>query len=300
MDLEYFNDIVTTSECGSIHKAADRLHLRQQNLSSIIKKVERYYDITIFDRSSKGVTLTRDGEYFLERARKILALAEELEESYKYPSKKHYTNVVDDITLFVPDILSTGRWLNGIQKFNQIFPYINLHILTRSLNDALEAIKHNEKALISTTLPFYESSFADALPDDLTMHQLPVTVYFTAVTGPNNPEAEKYESISVAELLQKKLVIRSSTTAEDSIFFQLLQYYGEPTVQYVIDNTSLFIDFLSNGDYWSLAQKSTNRYDLTHIPLKENLYATVHLIYHKSAAASFPFQTLIKQLSENI
>ena len=43
MNLDYFAYILRTNECGSIRKAAEELYMRQQNLSSIIKKVEYHF-----------------------------------------------------------------------------------------------------------------------------------------------------------------------------------------------------------------------------------------------------------------
>ncbi len=88
MNLDYYQYIATTAECGSISKAAEKLHLRQQNLSGTIRKVEQYYGITIFTRDVKGITLTKDGECFLEKIRQILAIADELEQTHLYPSKR--------------------------------------------------------------------------------------------------------------------------------------------------------------------------------------------------------------------
>lgn len=301
MNLDYLYDIAVTTECGSIHKAADQLFLRQQNLSSIIKKVESYYGITIFERTSKGVKLTVDGQYFMERVHKILALEKELKQLYRYPSNKFYANVVDEMTLYIPNLLSTGRWLSRIQEFNRIFPYVNLHILTLPTAEALEKIQTDDKAIVTVVTPFFEANFTKNLPDILQITKLSSRVSFSAIVSANNMNAAQYSSISVKELLTKTLVLQSSTSIEDHIFYQLLKYYGDPQISYIIDNTSLFVDFMNSGNYWSLAQETSNdRYGFLHIPIKEDLYASVHLIYHKTSADSLILQTLISLLSEKI
>jgi len=55
----------------------------QPNLSRAVKELEESLDITIFQRSSKGITTTPEGEEFLQYAKKILNQVEQVEEIYK-------------------------------------------------------------------------------------------------------------------------------------------------------------------------------------------------------------------------
>ena len=299
MNLDYYQYIATTAECGSISKAAEKLHLRQQNLSGTIRKVEQYYGITIFTRDVKGITLTKDGEYFLEKIRKILTIADELEQTHLYPSKRHYANVVDHITLYMPDMLSSGLWIQKIKDFNNIFPYVELSMLCRPAKEALQLALQDEKAIVALNVPFFATDFLSQLPATLIATELPSKINYTAITRKENPEANTLKQISVDELLEKKLVLHSNVAIEENIFYRLLKYYGEPKIQYVMDNTSLYLDFMNTDNYWSLARETqNNRYNLKTIPLVEDFYSTVQIIRHKSTNDSFIIQTLIKMLSE--
>ena len=299
MNLDYYQYIATTAECGSISKAAEKLHLRQQNLSGTIRKVEQYYGITIFTRDVKGITLTKDGEYFLEKIRKILTIADELEQTHLYPSKRHYANVVDHITLYMPDMLSSGLWIQKIKDFNNIFPYVELSMLCRPAKEALQLALQDEKAIVALNVPFFATDFLSQLPATLIATEVPSKINYTAITRKENPEANTLKQISVDELLEKKLVLHSNVALEENIFYRLLKYYGEPKIQYVMDNTSLYLDFMNTDNYWSLARETqNNRYNLKTIPLVEDFYSTVQIIRHKSTNDSFIIQTLIKMLSE--
>ena len=299
MNLDYYQYIATTAECGSISKAAEKLHLRQQNLSGTIRKVEQYYGITIFTRDVKGITLTKDGEYFLEKIRKILTIADELEQTHLYPSKRHYANVVDHITLYMPDMLSSGLWIQKIKEFNNIFPYVELSMLCRPAKEALQLALQDEKAIVALNVPFFATDFLSQLPATLIATEVPSKINYTAITRKENPEANTLKQISVDELLEKKLVLHSNVALEENIFYRLLKYYGEPKIQYVMDNTSLYLDFMNTDNYWSLARETqNNRYNLKTIPLVEDFYSTVQIIRHKSTNDSFIIQTLIKMLSE--
>lgn len=299
MNLDYFTYILRTSECGSIHKAADQLYMRQQNLSSIIKKVENHYGITIFERGTKGVTLTPDGEYFLERAKTILTAVDELEKNYLYPSKRHYANIVDQITLYNPDMLNSGRYLSVIKAFSRIFPYVKIHIQSTPADKPLEELISDDRTIVTQLRPFFAKDMNQTLPSSFRYVQLPTPMHFAAATRRDNPDVQHLTQISVHDLLSRELVIRSSGALENNIFYKLLCHYGEPNISYVMDNISLFTDLMASGNYWSVAQRAIEgQFGLHLIPVREDFYATVHMIFHESATENFILQTFINLISD--
>ena len=83
MNLLHMKYVVSTADAGSINKAAEELHVAQPNLSRVIREMEADLGIRFFVRSSRGMTLTPDGEQFVGRARKILENVDALESMYK-------------------------------------------------------------------------------------------------------------------------------------------------------------------------------------------------------------------------
>lgn len=68
---------------GSFSKAAQKLYVSQPALSGAVKKIEKdLYGIALFDRTVTPVTLTPAGQYYLEQARKIYELTNELDEHF--------------------------------------------------------------------------------------------------------------------------------------------------------------------------------------------------------------------------
>lgn len=61
-----------------MRKAAEHLYITQAALSAAIALLERELEVTLFERSPKGITLTLAGAEALILARKILALQDEL------------------------------------------------------------------------------------------------------------------------------------------------------------------------------------------------------------------------------
>lgn len=67
---------------GSMHKAAEDLHISQPNIFKIISQLEELLDVPLFERNSKGVLPTIFAERLLERVKPMLgdarAMGEEL------------------------------------------------------------------------------------------------------------------------------------------------------------------------------------------------------------------------------
>ncbi len=82
MNIMHLKYAVEIEKEGSVKKAAETLFMGQPNLSRAIKELESSLGITIFDRSAKGMSVTPEGEEFLQYARKILAQIDEVEKLY--------------------------------------------------------------------------------------------------------------------------------------------------------------------------------------------------------------------------
>ena len=83
MNILHMKYAVEVARAGSLNKAAQTLLIAQPNLSRSIKELEGELGITIFDRSSKGMKLTLEGEEFIGYAQSILRQIEQMEKMYK-------------------------------------------------------------------------------------------------------------------------------------------------------------------------------------------------------------------------
>ena len=83
MNIQYLKYAIEVEKNKSISKAAKNLYMGQPNLSRAIKELEDSLGIVIFERNSKGITVTPNGEEFLQYAKRILSQIDELEEIYK-------------------------------------------------------------------------------------------------------------------------------------------------------------------------------------------------------------------------
>lgn len=75
-DAETVNDdkaaVAETITAEAVSEAAKELFITQPSLTKSVKELEKEMNITIFDRTNKGITVSKEGEIFLGYARQVL------------------------------------------------------------------------------------------------------------------------------------------------------------------------------------------------------------------------------------
>lgn len=82
MTLQQIKYAIGIAEAGSLNKAAEKLYVAQPSLTSTIHALEEELNIEIFNRSSRGISLTNDGREFIANARQLYQNYENLMEKY--------------------------------------------------------------------------------------------------------------------------------------------------------------------------------------------------------------------------
>lgn len=82
MTLQQLRYIVTVAETGNITEAAKRLFISQPSLTNAIHELEKEMQITIFNRTNKGVSVSNEGDTFLSYVRQVLEQTNLLEEKF--------------------------------------------------------------------------------------------------------------------------------------------------------------------------------------------------------------------------
>ena len=104
-DLEIFQMV---AQKGTITEAAKELSYVQSNITSRIKKLEAEMNTALFNRHSRGMTLTPEGKKLLIYSEKILTLTNEMKkviQSREEPAGKLEIGTVETV-IQLPHILS--------------------------------------------------------------------------------------------------------------------------------------------------------------------------------------------------
>lgn len=108
---------LTVARCNNLTRASEQLHLTQPAVSKQIKSLEDELGVLLFERTSGGMSLTRNGEVLLPFADKTLASAVELI-STSGRLRGELSGIVKLGTIIDPESLGLGDFLSWMLKYH--------------------------------------------------------------------------------------------------------------------------------------------------------------------------------------
>lgn len=115
MNLTYLKYALEVERTGSITKAAQQLFMAQPNLSKAIKELEESIGVTIFERTSKGVFVTKEGKMFLSQAKHLIDQINQMEEQYRpIVRPKWYMNISVPRASYITYALA--QWTKSLEQ----------------------------------------------------------------------------------------------------------------------------------------------------------------------------------------
>lgn len=115
MTLQQLKYVIEIVNSGSITEASKRLYISQPSLSTAVKELENEMGIEIFNRTSKGISLSSDGVEFLSYARQVIEQTELLELRYK--DKKVIKKICS---------ISTQHYAFAVNAFSNLIKKLNV------------------------------------------------------------------------------------------------------------------------------------------------------------------------------
>ena len=88
LDIAPLRSYVAVADAGGFQRAADALHLSQGAVSQHVRRLEAAIGRPLVERRGRGSRFTADGERLLSHARRILALHDEVLESFSEETTK--------------------------------------------------------------------------------------------------------------------------------------------------------------------------------------------------------------------
>ena len=136
-NLSSYRIFYAVANAGNISKAAKELYISQPAISKSIQKLEDSVGVRLFDRSSRGVTLTSEGELLyshVKSAFETLSLGEE-------KLRRSITLGVGHLSIGVSSTLCKYILLPYLKDFIKKYPHINISIACHSTNQTLALLE---------------------------------------------------------------------------------------------------------------------------------------------------------------
>lgn len=153
--------ILAIAKYQNISKAADSLFLSRSALNEYLLTLEKHYGTPLFERRKKQLYPTYAGECYLEAARKILGIQDQLD--------KKLHEITD---------ASTGRINIGVNRsvgekiFRETFPYF--HQKYPGYIMKLTAVENLEHELLQGNIDWAITGYGSAKPVPAELEQLPL------------------------------------------------------------------------------------------------------------------------------
>lgn len=177
---------VEVANAGSLNRASEELLIAPLNLSRSIKELEADLGIMIFDRSSKGMMLTRRGEEFVHYARKILEQIDDVERVFKEapPEKKQFSISVPRAS-YIADVFVRFSKTIGKDPAEIFYKETNPY---RAIKNIMEV---NYRLGIIRYAECYDKYFMDTLSEKGLAHELVARFHYVLIMSKDNPIAQK-------------------------------------------------------------------------------------------------------------
>ena len=138
IDFELYRVFYTVANNGNITKASEELNISQPAISKSIKNLEEQLGGNLFVRTKRGVILTEEGKEFYSYIKQAI--------EYINNAENKFTELVNletgCIKIGVSATLTKEFLLPYLEKFHEIFPKIDIQIITNISSELLPKLRN--------------------------------------------------------------------------------------------------------------------------------------------------------------
>lgn len=228
MQLQQLKYVLEIAKTGSMNKASHNLFISQPNLSSAISNLEKELDITIFNRTNKGVEITSEGKLLLKYAKSILGQVDQLKSIYNTDNKEEISTIE----------VSQSKHLYLSSAINSIYNNLDGNTIKLTLNqcgvsDVIKEVYNMKSEIGIITISNVQQNILDKILDQKKLE-------FTEI---NNSQV----CIIVGE--NSSIYTKEKVTIEEILNLTYIGYLEEnaSTIKYSVELSEIWSDFSSNS-----------------------------------------------------
>ncbi|MDR1516227.1 MAG: LysR family transcriptional regulator [Synergistaceae bacterium] len=249
MNLSSINTFLEISRTKNIAKAAYNLFLAQSTVSLQIKTLENELGITLFERhkGKRQLELTQKGRDFIPIAERLIQIFKEAY-ALRYEDKLSLSvSCVDSLNLYC--------FAPFYKKIKDVNSPINLRILTHQSNEIYEQV---ENRLVDIGLVLRQSNYRNVIAQPLFKEKM-AAVFSQRINPPS-------KAVHPRDLNFKQEILLNWGPEFSQWHDRWCTPDVSPAIQ--VDNVAILLDFLIDGEYWSILPHSVIRKCQQTVPLK--------------------------------
>ena len=266
MRTEQINYLAQIAESGSLHKAAENLHISVQALAMSLSSLEHELGLNLTVRQKNGTTMTTDGEKVLQAGKHFFAERAQIKReslSFSYLSTDQYFDLA-----LTDGVLETD-WPMIASNIYRDFP--KLKIVTHPIQaDLIPRVPAFLTLFYQITLNGHDMLQLDHLASQF--HPLRKQKYRCLISEKSSLCTKS--SVSLKDILSSQILIYTPTKA---LFDLLLQSTGSRHHVLYIDNFAVYKQMLIDGHgagFFAESDRKIYHPALRALPFKENICST--------------------------
>ncbi len=185
--LDYYRIFYETARFSSFSSAAQHLYISQSAISQCIHQLESDLQVKLFSRTSRGVSLTKEGKLLFEKVDGAMQAIEQGE--LLMERLRHLES--GSLCIAAGDTITSHFLLPYLEKFHASFPHISIEMANSYSSHMLQLVKEGKADLAFINLPTEDDSLA--IETCLTIHDI-------FVCGKNFKAKKKYTFEEIAKL----------------------------------------------------------------------------------------------------
>ncbi|HAP22217.1 MAG TPA: LysR family transcriptional regulator [Lachnospiraceae bacterium] len=139
-NLTLYHVFHTVAKNGNISRAAKELYISQPAISKSIRKLEDNLNTILFKRTSRGVSLTPEGEILYQHTSEAFFALNKGEETIA----RHHSLGIAQLRIGVSTTLCRYILLPYLQRFIKAYPHVQLSISNQSTYQTLALLEENK------------------------------------------------------------------------------------------------------------------------------------------------------------
>lgn len=250
MTLQQLEYVLAIAQEGTMNKAAQRLYKAQPNISNAIRDLENELNIRIFERTSKGMILTPEGEEFVVRANGILQETNQLQSYFKNEGENQLTLKIA-VARSSYMTVAVSEWVNSYVKKSDA---LRIYFTETNTNSVIESVSTGKSDLGIIRIPSDYQEFYDKLLDGKKISKQILMEFPMRIVVKKNHPLAGYEDIPYERLGEYTEIVHG-----DDHFPIIMQLHINPEMD-IRETKGNKIFVYDRGSQISFLDKITNSY----------------------------------------
>lgn len=259
-ELRTLKSFVTVAREGNVSRAAGILHLTQPAISLQLKRLSEDTGLTLFNRTAKGLELTRDGEALLQKAERVFAALAEFDSAARR-IQGDVRGVLRIGTIVDPDFIRLGQLLVGMVD---TYPDLQTELIHGMSGEVISRLQRNQIDVgyfLSAKQSINDGNEADACSPEMAIHRHQLTTFTYCVIAPSG-----WEKRVKGKRWQELVALPWIGTPQNSVHTKLMEQVlpdenFERNIVALVDQEPSMLAMVRSGVGLSLCRESIALYE---------------------------------------